>query len=91
MRGDVAEAAIVSRRAATLYGLSVLASDIQNAAYNAARFVILASARYEGYLEAWKGPDLFVDGTPARDYKVGLSRRTNEGCSATRCASCSAR
>ena len=39
--GDPAKAAICSRRAAALYGLSILAPDIQDARENATRFIVI--------------------------------------------------
>jgi prephenate dehydratase len=43
--GDVAKAAIASRLAAHIYGLEILKSDIEDAAHNTTRFLILSADR----------------------------------------------
>jgi prephenate dehydratase len=43
--GDVTKAAIASRLAAHIYGLEILKSDIEDAAHNTTRFIVLAAQR----------------------------------------------
>ena len=52
--GDPAQAAIASRLAAEIYGLSILKSDIEDEAHNTTRFVTMAAA-----------PETVARGTPA--------------------------
>ena len=47
-KGDKAVGAIASRRAAEIYGLGVLAENIQNSDSNCTRFVVVAKQPYKG-------------------------------------------
>ncbi|MGJ4901468.1 prephenate dehydratase [Bradyrhizobium sp. HKCCYLS2058] len=53
-RGDKSVAAIASRLAAEIYGLDILAEDIEDEAHNTTRFVVLA--RQEQWAEQNSGP-----------------------------------
>jgi prephenate dehydratase len=53
-RGDKSSAAIASRLAAQIYGLDILAEDVEDEAHNATRFVVLA--REENWAEQNSGP-----------------------------------
>ena len=46
--GDLSRAAICSERAAALYGLSILAPDIQDNSRNTTRFIVVSRAPYHG-------------------------------------------
>lgn len=53
-RGDKSSAAIASRLAAEIYGLDILAEDIEDETHNTTRFVILS--RQEGWAKKDSGP-----------------------------------
>jgi len=53
-RGDKTVAAIASRLAAKIYGLDILAEDVEDEAHNTTRFVVLARA--EKWAEQGSGP-----------------------------------
>src|SRR5262249_1293170 len=53
-RGDKTVAAIASRLAADIYGLDILAEDVEDEAHNTTRFVVLA--RQEKWAEQSSGP-----------------------------------
>ncbi len=53
-RGDKTVAAIASRLAAQIYGLDILAEDVEDEAHNTTRFVVLA--REEKWAEQGSGP-----------------------------------
>jgi len=71
--GDPARAALAPRLAADIYGLKILAEDVEDAAYNTTRFVVLA--REESWTRNGNGPVITtfvfqVRNIPAALYKA---------------------
>jgi prephenate dehydratase len=72
-RGDKSRAAIASRLAAEIYGLDILAEDIEDEAHNTTRFIVLA--REAKWAKASEGPVITtfvfrVRNVPAALYKT---------------------
>jgi prephenate dehydratase len=79
-RGDKSAAAIASRLAAEIYGLDILAEDIEDADHNTTRFIVLA--REPQWAEAGNGPVVTtfifqVRNIPAALYKAMGGFATN--------------
>ena len=53
--GDLTRAAIASRLAAEIYGLEIIATDIEDEAHNTTRFVILSPERHDAEADPWPG------------------------------------
>ena len=79
-RGDNSRAAIASRLAAEIYGLAILAEDIEDEAHNTTRFIVLA--REAKWAKASSGPVITtfvfrVRNVPAALYKAMGGFATN--------------